>query len=134
MRELKDHIVEGDLPQNQLKIQVTDEPGAGGASHRYEISGIEHYNPSETIEEKRLAPRNCIILFQQGPIKEAGINGITQEALLAIVIDRLRSFQAGPFPSEENDMALQNCMSALYWLKERTKKRLARGIEGQTKA
>ena len=39
MREITDHIVEGDLPQNQLTIEVTDEPGAGGANHNYVIHG-----------------------------------------------------------------------------------------------
>ena len=40
VRILEDHIVEGDLPQNQLKIEVTDEPGEGGANHLYEITGF----------------------------------------------------------------------------------------------
>ena len=123
MREIKDHIVEGDLPQNQLIIEVTDEPGAGGANHRYKIHGpvgshFGHWN----------------IDFQNGPIQEAGVNGITQEALLAIVIDRLRSFQAGPFACQDNENALAYCELALDCLKDRTRERLARGVEGKTEA
>jgi hypothetical protein len=34
-------------------------------------------------------------LFQNGPIAEVGVNGVTHEVLLAIVADRLRSFQKG---------------------------------------
>jgi hypothetical protein len=101
MREIKDHIVEGDLPQNQLKIVVLDEPGEGGANHRYKIGGAGFRledNPSFFENDYDLSFDDVLILFQNGPIKEAGLNGITQEALLAIVIDRLRSFQAGPFP------------------------------------
>ena len=135
MRELKDHIVEGDLPQNQLTIEVTDEPGSGGANHRYEISGYDPgTNPSLKPLPKPGEPSPKIILFQHGPILEAGVNGITQEVLLAIVIDRLRSFQAGPFPSPENANALKHCELALRELKIRTERRLARRVEGQTKA
>ena len=75
-----------------------------------------------------------LVLFQNGPIQEAGVNGITQEALLAIVIDRLRSFQAGPYPSPENKMAMGFCELALEQLQIRTKNRLARGVEGKTEA
>jgi hypothetical protein len=133
MRELKDHIVEGDLPQNQLKILVMDEPGAGGASHYYQVSGFDlSKNPSKVSHFGYLW--HVPIFFQNGPIKEAGLNGITQEVLLAIVIDRLRSFQSGPFPCQENENALKYCELALRELKIRTERRLARGVEGQTKA
>ena len=132
MREIKDHIVEGDLPQNQLKIEVTDEPGSGGANHRYEITGFHgEGNPSGAPGFPGPFER-LIILFQNGPIQESGVNGITQEALLAIVIDRLRSFQAGPFPCEENAECLSYCEMALDILKERTRMRLARGVEGKS--
>ena len=30
MRELRDHVVEGDCANSQLRIAVEDEPGAGG--------------------------------------------------------------------------------------------------------
>jgi len=123
MRQVTDHIVDGDLPQNQLKIEVVDEPGAGGANHVYDITGFSTKDEAVNFLE---------IPFQNGPIKEAGVNGITQEALLAIVIDRLRSFQAGPYPSELNSIALIHCGVALDALKSRTRERLARGVEGTT--
>ena len=53
-----------------------------------------------------------------------------EEALLAIVIDRLRSFQAGPFKCVENELALEKCEDALWQLQERTRARIARGVEG----
>lgn len=119
MRELTDHIVEGDSVNHQLKIEVTDEPGAGGANHHYRISW-----------ELPDGWRAEVISFQNGPIKEAGVNGITQEALLAIVIDRLRSFQAGPFKCGANEYALAHCELALKELQHRTRERMARGVEG----
>ena len=60
------------------------------------------------------------------------VNGVTQEALLAIVIDRLRSFQAGPFACDENGEALDYCGYALAALQKRTLARIARGVEGTT--
>lgn len=114
MRTLNDHIVENDSVNHQLQIAVMDEAGAGGANHWYEIADS----------------RGCMakILFQNG----AGVNGVTQEALLAIVIDRLRSFQAGPFSCRENAIALTNCEEALMWLQKRTRERIKRGVEGTT--
>jgi hypothetical protein len=122
MREITDHIVKEDVPQNQLRIEVTDEPGAGGANHVYEI---------RFQSDPRIV--YGIAKFQNGPIREVGINGITNEVLLAIVIDRLRSFQAGPFPCVENQTALWHCQVALESLKFRTENRLRRGVEGETK-
>jgi hypothetical protein len=59
VRTLTDHIVEGDSANHQLTITVTDEPGAGGANHRYVIDGFvdgplhQPDRPSETGGEKR---------------------------------------------------------------------------------
>jgi hypothetical protein len=130
MRELTDHIVSGDQAV-QLKIEVTDKP-VGGANHRYEISGFDtKTNPSrvDTLGYTSSYGRE-LILFQNGPIKEVGVNGVTQEALLAITIDRLRSFQAGPFSCRENAIALTHCEEALMWLQRRTVARIKRGVEG----
>ena len=122
MRTLTDHIVEGDSANHQLKIIVSDEPGAGGANHAYAICwpGSVEGGPDDA----------CIINFQNGPIKEFGVNGITQEALLAIVIDRLRSFQSGPYACVANESALSHCTEALFMLQDRTRARIARGVEG----
>jgi hypothetical protein len=126
MRNLTDHIVNGDQAV-QLQIDVTDEPGQGGANHRYEITGFDA--ATNQSGDKTHYTRNRI-LFQNGPIKEFGVNGITQEALLAIVIDRLRSFQSGPFACEDNAVALNHCEQALQALQKRTLARIARGVEG----
>ena len=54
-------------------------------------------------------------------------------ALLAIVIDRLECFQAGPFPCTANTEAVLCIRTALEWLNDRTLDRIARGVEGRTK-
>ncbi len=121
-RKLTDHKVNG-LPET-LVIDVLDEPGQGGACHQYSISF------GEDAQGKTAMGNVAHINFQNGPIKEAGVNGVTQEALLAITIDRLRSFQKSPFSSKENACALTHCEEALMWLQKRTNDRLARGVEG----
>ena len=113
MRELNDHKVN---PANDvISIAVTDEPGSGGANHRYELGGYEG------------AP---VIAFQNGPINEVGVNGVTHEALLAVIADRLRSFQAGPYSSRYNAIALTKVEEAMLWLHKRTLERMQRGVEG----
>jgi hypothetical protein len=123
LRKVTDHVVENDASK-QLEISVLDEPGQGGANHAYEISWEGSANG--------LAPNKacCLIHFQNGPIREFGVNGITQEVLLSIVIDRLRSFQAGPFACRDNAIALTHCEDALMWLQRRTRERIKRGVEG----
>lgn len=68
--------------------------------------------------------------FQNGPIKEEGYNGISQEALFAVIIDRLEGFQSGKFACRENAVALTHTETALLWLAKRTMDRLARSVEG----
>lgn len=118
MRTLNEHKVN---PANDtLDVRVVDEPGAGGANHRYEIHGI----PS--------APGATVIEFQNGPINAAGngVNGVTHEVLLAIVADRLRSFQKGPYSCKANACALTHIEEAQHWLQQRTLERMRRGVEG----
>lgn len=130
MRELTDHRVN---PANdKIRITVTDEPGAGGANHLYMIEGFNtSTNPSCPFVARHGAPaRHSTILFQNGPIGEAGVNGVTHEVLLAIVADRLRSFQAGPYAGPENAAALLKIEEAQLWLHKRTLDRMRRGVEG----
>lgn len=125
MRYIHDHKVN---PANDtLNISVTDEPGAGGACHRYVIDGFD----TETNASQRFETfYQTEILFQNGPIPEVGVNGVTHEALLAIVVDRLRSFQAGPFACKANACALTHIEEAQHWLQQRTLERMRRGVEG----
>jgi hypothetical protein len=114
MRTIEDHKVN---PANdQIQINVVDVPGAGGANHEYDVVLPDG--------------RTTRISFQNGPIAEAGVNGLTQEVLLAICIDRLRAFQAGPFACRENALALTKIEEAQHWLHSRTLARMRRGVEG----
>ncbi len=126
MRELTDHKVN---PANDvLYVRVMDEPGSGGANHRYEITGFNsETNPSESGIDDR---DRVSILFQHGPINEVGVNGVTHETLLSILCDRLRGFQSGPYASAATAEALAAMEQAQTALKRRTLARMARGVEG----
>jgi hypothetical protein len=132
MRTLTDHIVEGDSANHQLTITVTDSPGSGGANHRYEITGFDTTTNTSDDSLGRVLTGviSNVVLFQNGPIKEFGVNGVTGEALTAIQIDRMRSFQAGPFACADNAEALLHFEAALECLQRRTRARIARGVEG----
>lgn len=133
MRELTGHRVN---PANdRLAITVEDAPGSGGANHLYRVTGF-NTNSNPSCPFKALYGQSAdhsTILFQNGPINEAGVNGLTHEVLLEIVSDRLRSFQAGPFASRENAIALTKIEEAQHWLLHRTRARMARGVEGTHK-
>ncbi len=118
MRTITHHKLNG--LNEAIQIMVMDEPGQGGACHHYNVSLIDGDRAIGLAELK----------FQNGPIKEAGLNGISQEALLAIVIDRLESFQDGQYACAENELALIQIQTAMMWLQKRTRDRLARGVEG----
>lgn len=128
MRELNDHKVN---PANdKLTVKAVDKPGSGGAHHRYEITG---FDSKTNASESGIDDRDRVsILFQNGPISVDGngLNGVTHEALLAIVADRLRSFQQGPFATRYNALALTHIEEAQNLLNRRTLERMRRGVEG----
>lgn len=127
MRQLHGHKVN---PANDtLTITAVDSPGIGGAHHRYDITGFDDSANRSTPECDEIVP-GVTILFQNGPIAEAGVNGVTHEALLEIVADRLRSFQKGPYSSRLNALALTAIEDAQNWLNRRTLERMQRGVEG----
>lgn len=74
--------------------------------------------------------KNSSIEFQIGGVADNGVNGITNEALLAILIHRTR-FLNGKFHCSENDRAIQHMEEALVNLEARTARRITRGIEGK---
>ena len=117
MRQITNHKVNG---LNEAIEIVADAPGIGGASHHYEL----RWN----------APDGGILArtidFQVGPIAENGVNGVSNEALIAIVIDRLQGFQSGDFRCRENAIALTHLEDAMHWLQHRTRERMQRGVEG----
>lgn len=131
VREITSHRV--NPATDTLVISVLDEPGSGGACHLYRISGYStETNPSDFDHVRGEQPPEdgVDIIFQNGPIAEVGVNGVTHEALLAILIDRMEAFQAGPFKCDENAVALHGLKFAQRALHGRTARRMQQGVEG----
>ena len=95
-----------------------DEPTKLPAGHFYDVIAGETITP---------------IHFQNGPVKEHGVNGATSEALLAILIHRTKVLN-DHFPCDENKRAISYMENALALFEQRTKERQARGVEGQNLA
>jgi hypothetical protein len=106
----------------EMTVTAVDDPGPGGANHEYQIQCRGEHGSTITV-----------LKFQKGPVNEVGANGISDEALLTILIHRLNGFQHGPFASREGLIALTNMQQAHHWLRERYEDRNQRGVEGYNK-
>lgn len=113
---------------------VRDAPDAakgGNASHRYEIARL---TPGETgtIPETRQVVGT--LQFQQGPrdLPES-IDGLTDAALVAVLLDRYRGFQSGLFACRDNAVVITKLEEALMWMQKRARDRAARGVLGTLK-
>lgn len=99
-------------------IEITaDDLGPGGASHKYVAS----------IAGAVVAT----VQFQEGPRNVIGSTpGMTEAAVLAILIDRLQGFQAGPYSCRENAIQLTKLEETLHWTKARADARAKRNVLG----
>ena len=90
---------------------------------------LGHYYVAEWTDKEGHA-RSCEVSFQDGPIPANGVNGLTSEAMLEILIHRTATLNTN-FPCEENELAILHMKKALDWFNTRTAKRKARGVEGK---
>lgn len=116
MKELKKDL----LTTKYTKVMVEEE---------YKYNAPHHYTV-ETAATDKTTDELCDIHFQEGPIKECGVNGVCGEDLICMVIDRLEHFQESEFRCRENAMAITKLEEALLWLRKRTMGREQRGVEG----
>lgn len=146
MRTITDHKVNG--LNEAINVTAIDEPGPGGANHHYMLNLPDWTRNPDGSNSHHVWD----IQFQNGPIASpADRNGLTNEVLLAVLIDRMRGFQHGRKPSpvagehddgfdfntrgkfacRENACALTHLEEALMWLQKRTRDRMARDVEGK---
>lgn len=95
------------------------------APHHFTVKRAEYQGDSGVV-----ADHFANIHFQEGPIKECGVNGVCNEDLIAMVITRLECFQKSEFACRENAMAITKLEEAMLWLRKRTMGREQRGVEG----
>jgi len=69
------------------------------------------------------------IRWQSGTVPAEGVNGHQPQEVLELVAERLRELNE-TVPSRETSLAITNVEQAILWLDERTRDRVARGVEG----
>lgn len=92
----------------QPVVEAGDDRTAGGARYAYVVRGggqITH-----------------LVFPNPKPGDALMVAGLTNEALLAVVLDRLECFQQGPHPCGENQKAGQYIEAALRCLQDRTRR------------
>ncbi|MBE6691107.1 MAG: ABC transporter ATPase [Ruminococcaceae bacterium] len=121
--------------RNKLNdVYKIDAPGAGGASHAYEIVKAEA-KPSDCGDYLRFEMRGVVgrIVFQHGPrAEESSLHGVLDTDLLEIVRDRLKAFNQGEYATRENALAITHIEEALLWMNKRVEDRAERGVLGTT--
>lgn len=125
-RLVYDHRVNG--LNDAITIRPIGEPGPGGAHTRYVLE-------LACPEDRSPVPRKTLdIQFQSRPISgPTDFDGWTNESLIAVVIDRIRGFQRAQFACRDNAIALTHMEDALMRLQNRTRDRMARGVEGSNR-
>lgn len=112
----QEEVIHSDLNQVEVKHVSNDTFPPG---HYYVIS-----HPANGVYAE--------VLFQNGPVKEVGVNGLTNEALLKLVLHRLRILNTNVY-CRENSLAISNIEKGLIWLEQRTLDRVKRNVEGSNK-
>jgi len=121
MKELKHYLLTN---RNTIIFHEDPEEMKYGAPHNFTV------HSTEKVKSNSPQPFLEAIHFQEGPVKECGINGVTEEDLIAMVICRLQYFQLTEYSCRENSTAIRRLEEALYWLGEHTRDRERRGVEG----
>ena len=128
-RQLFDHK-NNKFNRECVDVFTVDDGAVDGANHHYRIEVYDRYNGKAEAGIKGF----CDVRFQNGGLKEVGANGITDQALLAIVLDRLRGFNEGQFRCRENSIMITKLEEALMWGAKRADDRSRRNVEGERKA
>jgi hypothetical protein len=118
MREIEDHLI---AESSAVEVMADDKPDSTGAIGRY-VATVTTPEGKEILSQA--------ITFQNGPRREVGSNGISEESLMAIVLDRLRSYQETPFVSADTAEAIRHLESSLTCLQRRSIARKRRGVDG----
>lgn len=103
MRLITAHQI--DESNRGLEIEVIEPPDANGSTRKYIIVGDGGFR--------------CSLNFAGG---DPFLPGLTNEALLAVIIDRLDSFQGGPHACAENATALNALRVASAALTQRAQR------------
>jgi hypothetical protein len=123
MREILTHR-NGSALNEALTLLACDDVNDGGAPCEYLV---RYARPNIYVPASRILYNHGLRFHTGDPAQ--GVTGLSNEALLAMVLDRLRGFQTGPYPCPENTHAVQCVEQALRWLRLRSEHRRAREEE-----
>lgn len=106
--------------------------------HMFEENGAMKWK----IFEKEIRPNKYVYVrheknsltfnIQNGPIKEAGVNGCQVDTIVDAAKTIIEGLQA-KFPCRENALAITKLEEAYFWLKARKADREKRDVEGYSK-
>lgn len=117
-----------DLLTNKYTTVLQEKEFTNNAPHNFSVVTTDTVPDEDgTGEHVELLQK---VHFQEGPIKEKGVNGVNNEDLITMVICRLEHFNQSEFRCRENALAITKLEEALLWLRKRTMGREQRGIEG----
>lgn len=116
--------LENDLLTTKYTEVYQEESFNFNAPHYFEVRSINGFDRDGNQDVL------ARVHFQEGPIKEHGVNGVCNEDLIAMIIIRLEHFNQSEFRCRENSMAITRLEEALLWLRKRTIGREQKGIEG----
>lgn len=102
---------------NESIVIRTDDPDESGGAHYYAL------RIGATVVGE--------LQFQKGGRDLPGSTpGVTEAAVLSVLIDRLRGFQGGPLGCRENAIMITHLEEALHWTKSRADERAKRRVLG----
>jgi hypothetical protein len=99
----------------------------------FEVKRVVWKQPSENFIEVNDDHNAVTFKLQNGPIKEAGVNGCQVDTVIAAartILDGLNK----KLPSRETALAITKLDEAIHWLKARRQDREVRGVEGTQNA
>ena len=106
----------------------------------------EKFNESGSMDykwfEKDIRPNNFVYVrndvnsiaftIQNGPVEENGVNGCQVDTMIEASLAIIKGLN-GNFPCKENGKAIEKLTEALFWMEERKRDRVKRGVEGFNK-
>jgi hypothetical protein len=123
-------VLEHDLLTQNYTMVIHEQSFKFNAPHHFKVIVAHPDTDGEHKGQNRVVG---IVDFQEGPIKENGVNGVANEDLLGMVLVRLEHFQNSEYKCRENACAITKIEEALMWLRKRTNSRVKRGVEGTSK-
>lgn len=118
------HHLDGHGLNEKIEI-TTDAADESGAAHLYElVIDVGGNGKAKSIG---------FVQFQKGPrLDPSSTPGATEAALLAVLIDRMEGFQAGPYACRENAIQLTKLQECMHWTRHRADERARRGVLGKS--